>query len=365
MGGHETRLTCIIPSVANERNETMLNRLIFVVLLFGGPTALLAHHSVSAYFDTQTVVEAAGEVTSVSWRNPHARFELISESADGSKETWNIELTSLTNLRREGISGQLINVGDLIRVAGNPGRTDSSSLYAENLLLATGVEVILERRGEPRWPNRLLEHEGPSGPGDASSPELGIFRTWSSPRDQPLLLPEDTQPVFDFDLYPLTAAARASVEAFDRATDSPILNCVSKGMPTIMEQPYPMEFSRQGDDILLQLEEYDTERLIHMDPDATDDGQQHSKLGFSIGRWDGETLEVRTTRIDWAWFDVVGVPQSEGSELLERFTLSEDGSRLDYALIVTDPVNFTEPVTVTKFWVWYPEMTVEPYECRI
>ena len=56
---------------------------------------------------------------------------------------------------------------------------------------------------------------------------------------------------------------------------------------------------------------------------------------------------------------------SEDAVMLERFTLSEDGSRLDYSLTVTDAANFTEPVTVSKFWVWYPEMTVEPFECRI
>ena len=50
--------------------------------------------------------------------------------------------------------------------------------------------------------------------------------------------------------------------------------------------------------------------------------------------------------------------------MIERFTLSEDGSRLDYSLTVTDPANFTEPVTLTKFWVWYPEMTVEPFQCQ-
>jgi len=32
---------------------------------------------------------------------------------------------------------------------------------------------------------------------------------------------------------------------------------------------------------------------------------------------------------------------------------------------VTDPENFTEPVTLEKYWVWYPEVTIEPYDCAI
>ena len=329
------------------------------------PTVAPGHHSVSAIFDTTTVVEAEGRITDLSWRNPHVQFQLEGTDENGSARVWNVEMTSLTNLRRDGISGQLVNVGDRVRVAGNPGRRDSSLIYLENIMVADGEEVVLEPRGEPRWANEFLGLAGPTGPGDPSAPELGIFRVWSTPRDQGLLLPEDVNPNFDFDLYPLTPAARASVDTFDPVEDNPILNCVSKGMPTIMEQPYPMQFLRQGDDIVLHMEEFDTLRMIHMDPNASDEGEPTSKLGFSTGRWENNTLVVRTTRSDWPWFDVVGIPQSLDSEMVERFTLSEDGSRLDYSLTVTDPANFTEPVTVSKFWVWYPEMTVESFQCRI
>ena len=342
----------------------MTSKIVIALLFLALPIAVRGHHSVAASYDTNEVLEKAGEVTSLSWRNPHVRFELRVDGAE-STELWTVEMTSLTNLRRAGLEGQLISVGDSIRVAGNPGRFAPATLYAGNILLADGEEVVLGPRGEQRWAGRTLEADGPEGSGDPSSPELGIFRVWSTPRDQPLLLPEDVNPDFDFDNYPLTVAARASVDTFDPEADSPILNCVSKGMPTIMEQPYPMQFLRQGEDIILHMEEYDTLRMIYMDPSATDEGQPNTKLGYSTGRWEGDTLTVRTTRLNWPYFDVVGIPQSENSEILERFTLSEDGSRLDYSMTVTDPANFTEPVTVEKFWVWYPQMTVEPFRCRI
>ena len=328
------------------------------------PGVALGHHKVASSFDTTAVVEAEGEVTELAWHNPHVRFQLSGTDETGTARVWNVEMTSLTNLRRSGLAGQLVNVGDRIRVAGNPGRTDSSAIYLENLLLASGEEVVLEPRGEPRWADDVLGRGGPSGDGDPAAPELGIFRVWSTPRDQVLLLPEDVDPNFDFDRYPLTEAARVSVQAFDPVADSPILDCISKGMPTAMEQPYPMRFLRLGDDIVLHLEQYDTLRMIHLDPNVTDEGQPATKLGFSSGRWEGNTLAVRTTKSSWPWFDVVGIPQSEDSEMIERFTLSEHGSRLDYSLTVTDPASFTQPVTVTKYWVWYPEMTVEPFGCQ-
>jgi hypothetical protein len=321
-----------------------------------------AHHSVSSIFDVSKIVETSGTITELSWSNPHPKFELV---ADGpNAQVWNVEFTSLTNLRRAGLEGQLLNVGDAIRVAGNPARATENLLYAQNILLASGKEVVLEAGGEPRWSREALGRDGPSGPGDPSKPELGIFRVWSTPRDQPLLLVEDVEPVFDYARYPLTDAARASVAAFDRINDSPILNCVAKGMPTAMEQPYPMEFARQGDDIVMRMEEYDASRVIHMAASASDAGRAATKLGYSIGRWEDDTLVVATTRIGWPWFDVVGVPLSADAEVLERFTPSKDGARLDYELTVTDPINFTEPVVLTKFWVWYPQMRVEPYNCN-
>ena len=52
-------------------------------------------------------------------------------------------------------------------------------------------------------------------------------------------------------------------------------------------------------------------------------------------------------------------------ELVERFTPSVDGSRLDYALTVTDAATFTQPVVMDKYWLWIPGVRVEPYECTV
>ena len=66
-----------------------------------------------------------------------------------------------------------------------------------------------------------------------------------------------------------------------------------------MEQPYPMEFVRKGDAILLRLEEYDTVRTIDMAPGCQ--GRLTAKdaarpIDRTLG---GETLIVTTSRIDW------------------------------------------------------------------
>ena len=109
------------------------------------------------------------------------------------------------------------------------------------------------------------------------------------------------------------------------------------------------------------MEEYDTVRTIYMS--AQPETPDIPRLGRSTGHWEGPTLVVATTDISWTHFDRDGIPLHPGAETLERFTLSSDGSRLDYQITVTDPGSFTEPVTLDKHWLWYPEVVVEPFEC--
>lgn len=321
------------------------------------PLAALAHHSVAGTFDTSEITEAEGEVTSVLWRNPHVRFSLSTTGENGEVETWAIEMTSLSSLRRRGVDSQFLVVGDTVRVAGNPAKDGTDQLYVRNLLLAGGEEVVLSNGG-PRWTEQGLGTTGPGfgSEGDRSRPDLGIFRVWSTS-----FLGGSALALWN-DSYPLTVAAEAAVAAFNPATDAPTLNCTPKGMPTIMEQPYPMEIVvRDGNVVLLQ-EEYDTVRTIYLN-DNEPDWTEPRPLGHSTGRWEGDTLVVETTGIRWHHFNTRGIPLSDAVETVETFTLRDDGGRLDYTMTVTDPATFTEPVLLDKSWLWFPSVTVEPFDC--
>lgn len=330
------------------------------------PALLAAHHSVTAQFDRDNTIEVEGEVTSVSWQNPHVRFT-VNVAEGGEAALWIVESTSVSTLRRMDISARLISVGDRIRVAGNPSRSEAREIYVNNMLLPDGQEVVMSANVAPRWSDRTLGTSGPGfeNSGGVSAPAQGLFRVWSTPFSVPILFPENINFDFDLDSYPLTAAARASIEAWDQATDNPTLNCAAKGMPTIMEQPFPMEFVDQGDVVLLRLEEYDLVRTIHMDSATTSVGEPPSPLGFSVGHWEDRTLVVSTDRINWPHFDTVGVPLSEAATIVERFTPSADGDRLDYDMIVSDTGTFTEPVALGKHWVWVPGVEVGIYDCVV
>ena len=228
-------------------------------------------------------------------------------------------------------------------------------------------EVVMSPGSEPRWAGETIGTSDTwfADSGDASDPARGLFRVWSTS-----LRARRAGLGFWNENYPLTAAAQSAVQTYDPVGDSPILNCAPKGMPTIMEQPYPIEFVEQDQAILLRVEEYDTIRTLHLDTEidaAIERAEQPSThLGYSLAHWEDRTLVVETSDISWGYFNhILGIPQSAEAELIERFTPSVDGSRLDYTMTITDPANFTEPVVLEKSWLWLPDVRVEPYECTV
>ena len=98
---------------------------------------------------------------------------------------------------------------------------------------------------------------------------------------------------------------------------------------------------------------------------APDDSCSLSVLGGSI-----DSLVVTTTRVNWPYIKLnglVAVPQSTDSEMVERFEISADGSRLSYSFTIADPATFTRPVRADNYtvWQWLPGAVVEPYECTL
>lgn len=324
------------------------------VCLLLGQLGIGAHHSGSEY--DRTTIEIQGQLLEVAWQNPHVHFIVQAADPSGKMQTWDIEANSLSILRRTDATPENLKVGDTIKVAGSPSRRAPNRMWAMNILAANGREIVLGPGIKPRWQaaasgSKSTWFEG----GTAANKAAGLFRVWSTKFNEPGGLWRRD--------YPLTDAAKESRAAFNPLTDTVAPGCRPKGMPTIMEQPYPMEFVRKGDAILLRLEEYDTVRTIDMAPGAKVDLLPKTLLGRSTGRWEGETLVVTTSRIDWPYFDPSGVPQGPSSSIVERFTPASDGTRLNYTMTVTDPATFTSPLELSRSWVWRPDETVKPYNC--
>ena len=89
-------------------------------------------------------------------------------------------------------------------------------------------------------------------------------------------------------------------------------------------------------------------RQIFTDGRRLPEDPQPAWLGYSVGRWEGDTLVVQTAGFtDQTWLDGTGHPHSEAMRLTERFTRRNVG-QLDIEVTIDDPVLYTRPITYTQ-----------------
>jgi hypothetical protein len=140
--------------------------------------------------------------------------------------------------------------------------------------------------------------------------------------------------------------------------------CEPEGMPRIMHtNVFPRELIDRGSEIVLRTELFDTQRTIHMDRSAPPPGEQPSRLGYSVGAWEGGQLVVKTTLVNWPYFDAIGTPQSDTVEITERFAVSEDQSRLNFEMTVVDPATFKAPAAIRIQWAPFAG-SIQRYDCQ-
>jgi hypothetical protein len=308
------------------------------------PLALMAHHSRSEF--SRETSEIKGELLKVYWRNPHAGLDVRITNEDGSKDVWRVETYGSPNLfGRMGVKREHFIVGEEITVAGNISTKRSLYMLGSNVLFESGTEAVLSATIEPRWSQ---DHVGGSDQSDvdlskivdAASDDLGVFRVWS--------IAGRTVGVKRH--RPYTDFAREAMAAWDPVT-APVAQCQEPGMPVPMSQPLSFVFTDNGDTIRLQTEYFGTVRTIHVDNTTDPESQPASHLGYSVGHWEGKSLIVETSRINYPYYSSGGAPMSEDVKVTERFELSKDQTELAYHLTVVDSLTFTAPATYERLYV--------------
>ena len=98
---------------------------------------------------------------------------------------------------------------------------------------------------------------------------------------------------------------------------------------------------------VILFEAYNHYRQVFTDGRPLPVDPQPAWLGYSVGKWDGNTLVVDTNGLnDQTWLDDGGYPHSEALKVTERFTRRDFG-HLDIQITIDDPEAYTRPWTVT------------------
>jgi hypothetical protein len=78
-------------------------------------------------------------------------------------------------------------------------------------------------------------------------------------------------------------------------------------------------------------------------------------MGYSIGRWEGETFVVTTVGQNGkTWLDMRGLPATEAIRMTERFTRPNIG-RIDIDVTIDDPKAYSRPWDVKLAWRLVPD----------
>ena len=317
----------------------------------------MGHHSMSEY-DRSVIQELEGEVVEVSWRNPHVLLRVSATDENGAQAAWELEGAAVSAQRRRGVTEGLVEVGQRVRVAGWPSTQRAMHMQVINVLLPDGLEILMGGPREPRWSENTIGGD-PWSVDEATAAVAqgqGIFRVWS----------QGTRAWYfsDSSGYRLTPSAAAASAQWNDLEDNPLMDCIPPGMPGLMGNPYPVEFVEGDGFIEMRFEEFDVVRTIRLEAADADEAPA-SPLGYSVGRWEDDTLVVTTNRINWPYFDRIGAPQSEAVVVQERFRAVDDGERLDYVMTVTDPATLLEPFVWESHWVWKRGEEVHRYDCTL
>jgi hypothetical protein len=105
--------------------------------------------------------------------------------------------------------------------------------------------------------------------------------------------------------------------------------CLPPSIVYSMQGPFPMEIHQGTELIVMRLEYYDLVRVVFMDGRPhLPSSAPHTKVGHSIGRWEGRTLVVDTTHLSESTITNNGLNHSDNVHMIERFWLSADGKTL-------------------------------------
>jgi hypothetical protein len=117
--------------------------------------------------------------------------------------------------------------------------------------------------------------------------------------------------------------------------------------------------------LILIMHELDSmTRQIYVDGRTLPDNATPSWLGYSVARWDGDTLVVDTIGFnDRAPLDSAGHPRSEAMHITERYHRRDVG-HLDVAMTFDDPKSYTKPFTVNVTHLLQPDADILEYVCN-
>jgi hypothetical protein len=120
---------------------------VVILLLMIVGTAVRAHHSFDAEYDSKKPITVTGFVTKLDWINPHAYVYLDVRDESGAVKNYRVEMGPPYALARGGWTRDTVKIGDKITVVGaalaKDGSNTAGSMPTTAMVLADGRKLVM------------------------------------------------------------------------------------------------------------------------------------------------------------------------------------------------------------------------------
>ncbi len=129
----------------------------------------------------------------------------------------------------------------------------------------------------------------------------------------------------------------------NQSADRPSGHCLPHGIPDQMLLGAPIKIVQNPGLTLILYEEFTRFRQIFTDGRGHPPVATPAWLGFSIGKWEGDSFVVDTRGFnDKSWLDDYGRPHTEALHTIERFRRRDFG-HMEVEITIDDPQSYTKP----------------------
>jgi hypothetical protein len=139
--------------------------------------------------------------------------------------------------------------------------------------------------------------------------------------------------------------------------------CLPHGPPAGLMIPIPFKILQTPTELAILFEEFNYFRQIHTD------GRDHpvdptpSWYGYSVGKWDKDTLVVDTVGYnDISWLDAAAYPHSDALHTIERITRKDFG-HMEIDMTIDDPKSYKQPFTLEMQFELQPDTELIEHVC--
>jgi hypothetical protein len=151
------------------------------------------------------------------------------------------------------------------------------------------------------------------------------------------------------------AAALYKERIENNGKDHPGVRCLPSGIPEKDNIPDGLKIVQTPDLVVFLHDSRTIFRQIFTDGRPLPKNPQPTWQGYSIGRWEGDTLVVDTIGQNGkTWLDMRGLPGTEQLHVIERFHRPTIG-HMDVNVTIDDPKAYTKPWDVKLAWTLIPD----------